>query len=220
VGVGLGAWTSWRGTPPSRSREGGARNRTTSQRPDSKSTDYETGSRVWLSICSTTSASAQASSTKRSTPQEFHAGGQSTSVGGLYNIRCRRPPAEPVSRFVKEVLFAASGAWPLDPRAHPRVDHRTRFHDPSNRMAIPSHIPTYDQERSGFADHRFRSCADAHDAILRDPPISGAASIDVKLQDGRTESDNAWLMTMRRGRRPQSELQRWDRRVVGAGARA
>jgi len=73
------------------------------------------------------------------------------------------------------------------------------FTHPSNRIGDPEHnSQRLTQERQRFADHRFpivvaplttRFFAIAAD--LREP-----RAIDVKLLDGRNDSDQAWLMTM------------------------
>jgi hypothetical protein len=73
------------------------------------------------------------------------------------------------------------------------------FTHPSNRIGDPEHnSQRLTQERQRFADHRFPVVVSpitarffAIAADLREP-----RSVDVKLVDGRSESDHAWLLTM------------------------
>jgi hypothetical protein len=128
---------------------------------------------------------------------------QSKSVGAhLYNVLVSEGRlAEEYPEFVKSVLLAAvpePGLW-----THARILESTTetriFTHPSNRIGDPEHnSQRLTQERQRFADHRFpivvapitaRFFAIAAD--LREP-----RSIDVKLMDGRNDSDHAWLLTM------------------------
>ena len=125
------------------------------------------------------------------------------SVGAhLYNVLVTDGRlAEIYPDFVKSVLLAAvpePGVW-----THARILESTTetriFTHPSNRIGDPEHnSQRLTQERQRFADHRFpvvvapitaRFFAIAAD--LREP-----RSIDVKLVDGRSDSDHAWLLTM------------------------
>jgi len=120
----------------------------------------------------------------------------------LYNVLVSEGRlAEQYPEFVKSVLLAAvpePGLW-----THARILESTTetriFTHPSNRIGDPEHnSQRLTQERQRFADHRFpivvapitaRFFAIAAD--LREP-----RSIDVKLLEGRNDSDHAWLMTM------------------------
>src|SRR5437667_61818 len=125
------------------------------------------------------------------------------SVGAhLYNVLVSEGRLQEIyPEFVKSVLLAAvpePGLW-----THARILESTTetriFTHPSNRIGDPEHnSQRLTQERQRFADHRFpivvapmttRFFAIAAD--LREP-----RSIDVKLLDGRNDSDHAWLMTM------------------------
>src|SRR5213594_1304456 len=125
------------------------------------------------------------------------------SVGAhLYNVLVSEGRlTEQYPEFVKSVLLAAvpePGLW-----THARILESTTetriFTHPSNRIGDPEHnSQRLTQERQRFADHRFPIVVPALTtrffaiaADLREP-----RSIDVKLQDNRAESDNAWLMTM------------------------
>src|SRR5437867_4279903 len=131
------------------------------------------------------------------------AAGAPKSVGAhLYNVLVNEGRLQEIyPEFVKSVLLAAvpePGLW-----THARILESTTetriFTHPSNRIGDPEHnSQRLTQERQRFADHRFpvvvapitaRFFAIAAD--LREP-----RSIDVKLADGRSDSDHAWLMTM------------------------
>ena len=131
------------------------------------------------------------------------AAGAQRSVGAhLYNVLVSEGRlAEIYPEFVKSVMLAAvpePGLW-----THARILESTTetriFTHPSNRIGDPEHnSQRLTQERQRFADHRFpvvvapitaRFFAIAAD--LREP-----RSIDVKLADGRSDSDHAWLLTM------------------------
>ena len=131
------------------------------------------------------------------------AGNGPKSVGAhLYNVLVTEGRLQEVyPEFVKTVLVAAvpePGLW-----THARILESTTetriFTHPSNRIGDPEHnSQRLTQERQRFADHRFpvvvapftaRFFAIAAD--LREP-----RSIDVKLVDGRSDCDHAWLMTM------------------------
>jgi hypothetical protein len=131
------------------------------------------------------------------------AAGAPKSVGAhLYNVLVSEGRLQEIyPEFVKSVLLAAvpePGLW-----THARILESTTetriFTHPSNRIGDPEHnSQRLTQERQRFADHRFpvvvapitaRFFAIAAD--LREP-----RSIDVKLVDGRSDSDHAWLLTM------------------------
>jgi len=131
------------------------------------------------------------------------AGGAQKSVGAhLYNVLVNEGRiSEIYPEFVKSVMLAAipePGLW-----THARILESTTetriFTHPSNRIGDPEHnSQRLTQERQRFADHRFpvavapitaRFFAIAAD--LREP-----RAIDVKLVDGRSDSDHAWLLTM------------------------
>jgi hypothetical protein len=131
------------------------------------------------------------------------AAGAPKSVGAhLYNVLVGEGRLQEIyPEFVKSVLLAAvpePGVW-----THARILESTTetriFTHPSNRIGDPEHnSQRLTQERQRFADHRFpvvvapitaRFFAIAAD--LREP-----RSIDVKLVDGRSDSDHAWLLTM------------------------
>jgi hypothetical protein len=131
------------------------------------------------------------------------AAGAPKSVGAhLYNVLVNEGHlSEVYPEFVKSVMLAAvpePGLW-----THARILESTTetriFTHPSNRIGDPEHnSQRLTQERQRFADHRFpvvvapitaRFFAIAAD--LREP-----RSIDVKLVDGRSDSDHAWLLTM------------------------
>ena len=129
--------------------------------------------------------------------------GQPKSVGAhLYNVLVTEGLlTEHYAEFVKDVMLAAvpePGLW-----THARILESTTetriFTHPSNRIGDPEHnSQRLTQERQRFADHRFPIVVSplttrffAIAADLREP-----RSIDVKLLDGRNDSDQAWLMTM------------------------
>jgi len=131
------------------------------------------------------------------------AAGAAKSVGAhLYNVLVNEGRLQEIyPEFVKSVLLAAipePGLW-----THARILESTTetriFTHPSNRIGDPEHnSQRLTQEKQRFADHRFpvvvapittRFFAIAAD--LREP-----RSIDVKLSDGRSDSDHAWLVTM------------------------
>ena len=131
------------------------------------------------------------------------AAGAAKSVGAhLYNVLVNEGRLQEIyPEFVKSVLLAAvpePGLW-----THARILESTTetriFTHPSNRIGDPEHnSQRLTQDKQRFADHRFpvvvapittRFFAIAAD--LREP-----RSIDVKLSDGRSDSDHAWLLTM------------------------
>ena len=129
--------------------------------------------------------------------------GQARTVGAhLYNVLVTEGKlSEHYPEFVKTVMLAAvpePGLW-----THARILESTTetriFTHPSNRIGDPEHnSQRLTQERQRFADHRFPIVVSplttrffAIAADLREP-----RSIDVKLLDGRNDSDQAWLMTM------------------------
>src|SRR5436309_1948073 len=129
--------------------------------------------------------------------------GAPKSVGAhLYNVLVNEGRLQEIyPEFVKTVLLAAvpePGLW-----THARILESTTetriFTHPSNRIGDPEHnSQRLTQERQRFADHRFPVVVSpitarffAIAADLREP-----RSIDVKLVDGRSDSDHAWLLTM------------------------
>jgi len=131
------------------------------------------------------------------------AAGAPKSVGAhLYNVLVNEGRLQEIyPEFVKTVLLAAvpePGLW-----THARILESTTetriFTHPSNRIGDPEHnSQRLTQERQRFADHRFPVVVSpitarffAIAADLREP-----RSIDVKLVDGRSDSDHAWLLTM------------------------
>src|SRR5947208_1948138 len=109
--------------------------------------------------------------------------------------------AEQYPEFVKSVLLAAvpePGLW-TQARILESATETSIFTHPSPRVGDPDHTTqrlTNDRQR--FADHRFpvplppltvRFFADAAD--FREP-----REMDVKLKEGRAESNDAWLLTM------------------------
>ena len=109
--------------------------------------------------------------------------------------------AEQYPEFVKNVLLAAvpePGLW-TQARILESATETSIFTHPSPRVGDPDHTTqrlTHDRQR--FADHRFpvtlppltvRFFAVAAD--FREP-----REMDVKLKEGRAESNDAWLLTM------------------------
>jgi hypothetical protein len=203
-------WTSWKGTlsfADAVKEELGKYNYILSV-PIQKSTDYEEGLLAYgYSILLEHIEHRYAGFVNKAlnSLKTFQPGvdGQSKSVGAhLYNVLVSEGRlAEEYPEFVKSVLLAAvpePGLW-----THARILESTTetriFTHPSNRIGDPEHnSQRLTQERQRFADHRFpivvapitaRFFAIAAD--LREP-----RSIDVKLLDGRNDSDHAWLMTM------------------------
>ena len=203
-------WTSWKGTlsfADAVKEELGKYNYLLSV-PIQKSTDYEEGLLAYgYSILLEHIEHRYAGFVNKAlnSLKTFQPGadGQSKSVGAhLYNVLVSEGRlAEEYPEFVKSVLLAAvpePGLW-----THARILESTTetriFTHPSNRIGDPEHnSQRLTQERQRFADHRFpivvapitaRFFAIAAD--LREP-----RSIDVKLLDGRNDSDHAWLMTM------------------------
>jgi len=203
-------WTSWRGTlafADAVKEELGKYSYVLSV-PIQKSTDYEEGllaygySILLEHIEHKYSGFVNKALNSLKTFQPGSAG-QPKSVGAhLYNILVSDGHLpEQYPEFVKAVLLAAvpePGLW-----THARILESTTetriFTHPSNRIGDPEHnSQRLTQERQRFADHRFpvvvapfttRFFAIAAD--LREP-----RSIDVKLTDGRNDSDHAWLLTM------------------------
>jgi hypothetical protein len=203
-------WTSWKGTlsfADAVKEELGKYNYILSV-PIQKSTDYEEGLLAYgYSILLEHIEHRYAGFVNKAlnSLKTFQPGvdGQSKSVGAhLYNVLVSEGRlAEEYPEFVKSVLLAAvpePGLW-----THARILESTTetriFTHPSNRIGDPEHnSQRLTQERQRFADHRFpivvapitaRFFAIAAD--LREP-----RSIDVKLLDGRNDSDHAWLLTM------------------------
>jgi hypothetical protein len=203
-------WTSWKGTlsfPDAVKEELGKYNYVLSV-PIQKSTDYEEGLLAYgysILLEHIEQRAAGFVNKALNSLKTFQPGaaGQPKTVGAhLYNVLVTEGRLEEqYPEFVKSVLLAAvpePGLW-----THARILESTTetriFTHPSNRIGDPDHnSQRLTQERQRFADHRFpivvaplttRFFAIAAD--LREP-----RSIDVKLLDGRNDSDQAWLMTM------------------------
>jgi hypothetical protein len=203
-------WTKWKGTlsfEDAVKEELGKFNYVLSV-PIQKSTDYEEGllaygySILLDHIEHRFSGFVNKALNSLKTFQPGAAGAQKSVGAHLYNVLVsegRLPEIYP--EFVKSVMLAAvpePGLW-----THARILESTTetriFTHPSNRIGDPEHnSQRLTQERQRFADHRFpvvvapitaRFFAIAAD--LREP-----RSIDVKLVDGRSDSDHAWLLTM------------------------
>src|SRR2546422_10861857 len=203
-------WTSWKGTlsfADAVKEELGKYNYVLSV-PIQKSTDYEEGLLAYgYSILLDHIEHRYAGFVNKALNilKTFQPGasGQSRSVGAhLYNVLVNEGRlTEQYPEFVKSVLLAAvpePGLW-THALNHESTTETRIFTHPSNRIGDPEHnSQRLTQERQRFADHRFpvvvapitaRFFAIAAD--LREP-----RSIDVKLADGRSDSDHAWLMTM------------------------
>src|SRR5262245_4306582 len=203
-------WTSWKGTisfADAVKEELGKYNYVLSV-PVQKSTDYEEGLLAYgysILIDHIEHLHAGFVNKALNSLKTFQPGqpGQAKNVGShLYNVLVTEGKlSEHYPEFVKTVMLAAvpePGLW-----THARILESTTetriFTHPSHRIGDPEHnSQRLTQERQRFADHRFpfvvaplttRFFAIAAD--LREP-----RSIDVKLLDGRNESDQAWLMTM------------------------
>jgi hypothetical protein len=203
-------WTSWKGTlsfTDAVKEELGKYNYVLSV-PIQKSTDYEEGLLAYgysILIDHLEHLHAGFVNKALNSLKTFQPGqpGQAKTVGAhLYNVLVTEGKlSEHYPEFVKTVMLAAvpePGLW-----THARILESTTetriFTHPSNRIGDPEHnSQRLTQERQRFADHRFpivvaplttRFFAIAAD--LREP-----RSIDVKLLDGRNDSDQAWLMTM------------------------
>jgi hypothetical protein len=203
-------WTSWKGTlsfPDAVKEELGKYNYVLSV-PIQKSTDYEEGLLAYgYSILLDYIEHLHAGFVNKAlnSLKTFQPGapGQPKSVGAhLYNVLATEGRlTEHYPEFVKTVMLAAvpePGLW-----THARILESTTetriFTHPTNRIGDPEHnSQRLTQERQRFADHRFPIVVSplttrffAIAADLREP-----RSIDVKLLDGRNDSDQAWLMTM------------------------
>ncbi len=203
-------WTKWKGTlafDAAVKEELGKFNYVLSV-PIQKSTDYEEGllaygySILLDHIEHRFSGFVNKALNSLKTFQPGAAGAQRSVGAHLYNVLVSEGRlAEIYPEFVKNVMLAAvpePGLW-----THARILESTTetriFTHPSNRIGDPEHnSQRLTQERQRFADHRFpvvvapitaRFFAIAAD--LREP-----RSIDVKLVDGRSDSDHAWLLTM------------------------
>jgi hypothetical protein len=203
-------WTKWKGTlafDAAVKEELGKFNYVLSV-PIQKSTDYEEGllaygySILLDHIEHRFSGFVNKALNSLKTFQPGAAGAQRSVGAHLYNVLVSEGRlAEVYPEFVKSVMLAAvpePGLW-----THARILESTTetriFTHPSNRIGDPEHnSQRLTQERQRFADHRFpvvvapitaRFFAIAAD--LREP-----RSIDVKLVDGRSDSDHAWLLTM------------------------
>ena len=203
-------WTSWKGTlsfTDAVKEELGKYNYVLSV-PIQKSTDYEEGLLAYgysILIDHIEHLHAGFVNKALNSLKTFQPGaaGQPRTVGAhLYNVLVTEGKlAEHYPEFVKAVMLAAvpePGLW-----THARILESTTetriFTHPSNRIGDPEHnSQRLTQERQRFADHRFPIVVSplttrffAIAADLREP-----RSIDVKLLDGRNDSDQAWLMTM------------------------
>jgi hypothetical protein len=203
-------WTSWKGTlsfNDAVKEELGKYNYILSV-PIQKSTDYEEGllaygySILLDHIEHRFSGFVNKALNSLKTFQPGSGSGPKSVGAHLYNVLVGEGRLQEIyPEFVKSVLLAAvpePGLW-----THARILESTTetriFTHPSNRIGDPEHnSQRLTQERQRFADHRFpvavapitaRFFAIAAD--LREP-----RSIDVKLADGRSDSDHAWLMTM------------------------
>ena len=203
-------WTSWKGTlsfNDAVKEELGKYNYVLSV-PIQKSTDYEEGllaygySILLDHIEHRFSGFVNKALNSLKTFQPGSGSGPKSVGAHLYNVLVSEGRLQEIyPEFVKSVLLAAvpePGLW-----THARILESTTetriFTHPSNRIGDPEHnSQRLTQERQRFADHRFpvvvapitaRFFAIAAD--LREP-----RSIDVKLADGRSDSDHAWLMTM------------------------
>src|SRR2546426_597128 len=203
-------WTSWKGTlsfSDAVKEELGKYNYVLSV-PIQKSTDYEEGllaygySILLDHIEHRFSGFVNKALNSLKTFQPGSGSGPKSVGAHLYNVLVSEGRLQEIyPEFVKSVLLAAvpePGLW-----THARILESTTetriFTHPSNRIGDPEHnSQRLTQERQRFADHRFpivvapittRFFAIAAD--LREP-----RSIDVKLLDGRNDSDHAWLMTM------------------------
>jgi hypothetical protein len=203
-------WTKWKGTlafDAAVKEELGKFNYVLSV-PIQKSTDYEEGllaygySILLDHIEHRFSGFVNKALNSLKTFQPGAAGAQRSVGAHLYNVLVSEGRlAEIYPEFVKSVMLAAvpePGLW-----THARILESTTetriFTHPSNRIGDPEHnSQRLTQDRQRFADHRFpvvvapitaRFFAIAAD--LREP-----RSIDVKLVDGRSDSDHAWLLTM------------------------
>jgi hypothetical protein len=203
-------WTQWKGTLAfdAAVKEELAKYNYFLSVPIQKSTDYEEGllaygySILLDHIERRFSGFVNKALNSLKTFQPGAAGAQRSVGAHLYNVLVSDGRlAEIYPEFVKTVLLAAvpePGVW-----THARILESTTetriFTHPSNRIGDPEHnSQRLTQERQRFADHRFpvvvapitaRFFAIAAD--LREP-----RSIDVKLTDGRSDSDHAWLLTM------------------------
>src|SRR5881409_1295742 len=203
-------WTQWKGTlafDAAVKEELGKYNYVLSV-PIQRSTDYEEGllsygySILLDHIEHRFSGFVNKALNSLKTFQPGAAGAQKSVGAHLYNVLVSEGRLQEIyPEFVKSVLLAAvpePGLW-----THARILESTTetriFTHPSNRIGDPEHnSQRLTQERQRFADHRFpivvapitaRFFAIAAD--LREP-----RSIDVKLLEGRNDSDHAWLMTM------------------------
>jgi hypothetical protein len=203
-------WTSWKGTLSFADavKEELAKYNYVLSVPIQKSTDYEEGLLAYgysILIDHIEHLHAGFVNKALNSLKTFQPGapGQPRTVGAhLYNVLVNEGKlAEHYPEFVKAVMLAAvpePGLW-----THARILESTTetriFTHPSNRIGDPEHnSQRLTQERQRFADHRFPIVVSplttrffAIAADLREP-----RSIDVKLLDGRNDSDQAWLMTM------------------------
>ena len=203
-------WTKWKGTlsfNDAVKEELGKFNYVLSV-PIQKSTDYEEGllaygySILLDHIEHRFSGFVNKALNSLKTFQPGAAGAQKSVGAHLYNVLVSEGRlSEIYPEFVKSVMLAAvpePGLW-----THARILESTTetriFTHPSNRIGDPEHnSQRLTQERQRFADHRFpvvvAPITARFFAIAAD--LREARSIDVKLVDGRSDSDHAWLLTM------------------------
>ena len=203
-------WTQWKGTlafEDAVKEELGKYNYVLSV-PIQRSTDYEEGllsygySILLDHIERRFSGFVNKALNSLKTFQPGAAGAQKSVGAHLYNVLVSEGRLQEIyPEFVKSVLLAAvpePGLW-----THARILESTTetriFTHPSNRIGDPEHnSQRLTQERQRFADHRFpvvvAPITARFFAIAAD--LREARSIDVKLVDGRSDSDHAWLLTM------------------------
>jgi hypothetical protein len=203
-------WTSWKGTlsfNDAVKEELGKYNYVLSV-PIQKSTDYEEGLLSYgysILLDHIEHRFAGFVNKALNSLKTFQPGapGAPKSVGAhLYNVLVSEGRLQEIyPEFVKSVLLAAvpePGVW-TQARILESTTETRIFTHPSNRIGDPEHnSQRLTQERQRFADHRFpvvvAPITARFFAIAAD--LREARSIDVKLVDGRSESDHAWLLTM------------------------
>jgi hypothetical protein len=129
--------------------------------------------------------------------------GHAQSAGAhLYNFLLGEARlVEQYPEFVRSVLVAAvpePGLWTQASILESTTETRVFTH-PSARVGDPDHnSQRLTQDRQRFADHRFAvtlpSLTARFFAVAAD--LSEPRGIDVKLMEGRADSDDAWLLTI------------------------